>query len=137
MTSSQPRHRGIGPFVVLAVSNLIAGAASPAERSIDASPYGDRWVYCSLNLQVDQSVDALIAIIGRAKKSGYTGIMLAALTPWGFFRYWWVTVKFALTVVLTVAGIALLGQWREGMINAVVRGTPVSRAAWATIASQV
>ena len=41
------------------------------------SPYVDRWVYCSFNLQVDKSVDDLIALIERARRDGYTGIVLA------------------------------------------------------------
>ena len=30
-----------------------------------------------------------------------TGLLLGILTPWGLLRYWWVTIKLALTVVLT------------------------------------
>jgi hypothetical protein len=30
-----------------------------------------------------------------------TGLLLGALTSWGLFRYWWVTVKLAITAVLT------------------------------------
>lgn len=74
-------------------------------------------------LQAAQHLDHTL-LIYFANSAAYTGIMLAALTPWGFFRYWWVTVKFTLTVVLTVVGIALLGQWRQGMIDAVRSGGP-------------
>ena len=34
-----------------------------------------------------------------------TGLLLGILTPWGLFRYWWVTIKLAITAVLT--GVAL------------------------------
>ena len=74
-------------------------------------------------LQAAQHLDRTL-LIYFANSAAYTGIMLAALTPWGLFRYWWVTVKFTLTVLLTVVGIALLGQWREGMIDAVRNGAP-------------
>jgi hypothetical protein len=37
----------------------------------------DRWVYCSRNLLVDGNVDAVIALMERAKKSGCTGLLLA------------------------------------------------------------
>ena len=37
----------------------------------------ERWLYCSVNLQVDRSVDDLTALFDRAKRSGYTGILLA------------------------------------------------------------
>lgn len=30
-----------------------------------------------------------------------TGLLLGILTPWGLLRYWWVTVKLAITAVLT------------------------------------
>jgi hypothetical protein len=30
-----------------------------------------------------------------------TGLLLGLLTPWGLFRYWWVTIKLAITAVLT------------------------------------
>lgn len=30
-----------------------------------------------------------------------TGLLLALLTPWGLFRYWWVTIKLAITATLT------------------------------------
>jgi hypothetical protein len=74
-------------------------------------------------LQAAQHLDHTL-LIYFANSAAYTGIMLAALTPWGFFRYWWVTVKFTLTVILTIVGIALLGQWRQGMIDAAQGGGP-------------
>jgi hypothetical protein len=30
-----------------------------------------------------------------------TGLPLGILTPWGLFKYWWVTIKLAITTVLT------------------------------------
>ena len=36
----------------------------------------ERWVYASSNLQVDANVDQMIALIGRAKASGYTHLLL-------------------------------------------------------------
>ena len=33
-------------------------------------------MYCSANLQVDQSVDDLNALFSRASRAGYTGILL-------------------------------------------------------------
>jgi hypothetical protein len=31
-----------------------------------------------------------------------TGLLLGVLTPWGLFRYWWVTIKLAITAGLTL-----------------------------------
>ena len=36
-------------------------------RAARSPPYADRWLYCSANLQVDRSVDELIALFDRAK----------------------------------------------------------------------
>ncbi len=76
MIGAHTRCRKIGPLIFLAASHLLAGAAMPAELFLAPSPYGERWVYCGANLQVDRSVDDVIAIIERAKRSGYTGILL-------------------------------------------------------------
>ncbi|MEV4479666.1 hypothetical protein [Micromonospora coxensis] len=44
-----------------------------------------------------------------ANASAFTGFMLAAATPWGFVRHWWVLVKFAITLVQLYLGIFVLG----------------------------
>jgi len=36
-----------------------------------------RWVYCSRNLWVDKNVDDIEALLRRAAKAGYTGVLLA------------------------------------------------------------
>jgi len=56
-------------LVLFLFTTQYAAAAEPA--------YERRWVYCSHNLLVEKNVDDLIAIIQRAEKAGYTGIMLA------------------------------------------------------------
>lgn len=42
-----------------------------------AAPYQRRWVYCSFNMMVEKNCDELIALMDRAKASGYNGIMIA------------------------------------------------------------
>ncbi|MBP2337221.1 hypothetical protein JOF41_003399 [Saccharothrix coeruleofusca] len=54
--------------------------------------------------------------------AAYTGVMLSALTPWGFFRHWWVTVKFWLTLIAILLGSIFLGRWLEGSIEALRAG---------------
>lgn len=49
-----------------------------------------------------------------ATASAYSGFMLSALTAWGYFRYWWVLMKAAITVVQLSLGIFLLGQNLDG-----------------------
>lgn len=43
-----------------------------------------------------------------ATSSAFSGLMLAALTQWGYFRYWWVLAKFAITVTQLYVGIFVL-----------------------------
>jgi hypothetical protein len=66
------------------IAGLIAAVAAtaaqhgPQSTAADgSSTYRDRWVYCSFNLQVDKSVDDLTALFERARRAGYTGVMLA------------------------------------------------------------
>ena len=51
--------------------------ARGAEGRTSSAAYGERWVYCSANLQVDKSAGDLIALIERASRGGYTGVVLA------------------------------------------------------------
>jgi hypothetical protein len=37
-----------------------------------------------------------------------TGLLLGILTPWGLFNYWWVTIKLAITTVLTAVVLLVL-----------------------------
>jgi hypothetical protein len=61
----------------------------------------------------DAAVAMALAVDGRlvgpmADASAFTGIMLAAATPWGFFVHRWVLVKFLITLVQLHLGIFLL-----------------------------
>lgn len=53
-----------------------------------------------------------------ADASAFTGVMLAAATPWGFFRHWWVLAKFSITVVQLFLGIFLLSRTLEHSVTA-------------------
>lgn len=67
-------------------------------------------------------------IIPAAILSLLTGILLCALTIWGFFKHYWVIVKGIATVTLIVVGTFWLGPW----VNAVTAISEVERAqAWA------
>ncbi|RKT56071.1 hypothetical protein [Saccharothrix australiensis] len=43
-----------------------------------------------------------------ATTSAFTGLMLSGLTPWGYFRHWWVLAKTVITVSQLYAGIFVL-----------------------------
>ncbi|MDX5454832.1 MAG: hypothetical protein LPK27_19040 [Rhodococcus sp. (in: high G+C Gram-positive bacteria)] len=53
-----------------------------------------------------------------ANASAFTGFLLAAATPWGFLRYWWVAIKFVLTVVQVNLGIFLLSAGLNSSVDA-------------------
>ena len=66
----------------------------------------------------DAATSMALKVDGRlvgpmADASAFTGVMLAAATPWGFFRHWWVLTKFAITVVQLGLGIFLLSRTLE------------------------
>jgi hypothetical protein len=60
--------------MALAISNVPVRDAAGADPA--PTRYGERWVYGSANLQVNQSADDLIALIHRASRAGYTGVVL-------------------------------------------------------------
>lgn len=82
--------RADGWAMALAQTTLVGhgiGAAGPTRHAADAmAEYLD------------------VALLQHlAVAAAYTGTMLALLTPWGIFRFWWVTVK----LVLTLGGLYL------------------------------
>src|ERR1700722_13034036 len=60
---------GAACIAMLAACSVFA--AEPPGR------YADRWVWVMSNLLVDDQVDKITAIVERASKSGYNGLVLA------------------------------------------------------------
>jgi hypothetical protein len=57
---------------------VVAWLGLIAQFGLAAGPrYGERWVYCGTNLQVEQSAKDTIALIERAKKDGYTTLLIS------------------------------------------------------------
>lgn len=50
-------------------------------------------------------------IIASAMGSLFTGLLLSWLTHWGFFKYYWIIVKLAVTVGAVLFGTFFLGPW--------------------------
>lgn len=67
---------------------------------------------------------ALLANLANA--SAFTGFFLAVATPWGYFRHWWVLVKFALTVAQLYLGIFVLSDALRDSEVAARTGAPAS-----------
>lgn len=59
-----------------AVALLLLSTTCPAGEA-GGSRYDERWVYCMTNLQTEPSVKDVIALIERAKRDGYTAIVIA------------------------------------------------------------
>jgi uncharacterized membrane protein len=62
-------------------------------------------------------------IISSAFGCLITGILFSFLTNWGFFKHYWITTKYVITVVTMLFGTFYLGPWVNGMeaISAVDR----------------
>ncbi len=54
-------------------------------------------------------------IIPAAIGSLLTGLLISWLTPWGFFKWRWIVVKWALTISVMLFGTFALGPWVNGM----------------------
>lgn len=61
-------------------------------------------------------IDDYIVIIG-ANGALLTGLIYSLCTPWGFFRWHWITFKWILTVALIAFGTFFLGPWVNGMVD--------------------
>jgi hypothetical protein len=61
---------------------------------------------------LDHNVLAIMANV-----SAFTGMMLSATTPWGYFRHWWVLAKFVITVSQLYLGIFVLSKNLEAAAN--------------------
>jgi len=63
-------------------------------------------------------------LVLMANVSVYTGLMLSALTPWGYFRYWWVLAKFAISMVQLYVGIFILSPSLADAVQTARQGQP-------------
>ncbi|WP_330273243.1 hypothetical protein OG205_41495 [Lentzea sp. NBC_00516] len=64
-----------------------------------------------------------------ANTSAFSGFMLSATTPWGYFRHWWVLAKFVITVSQLYIGIFILsGNLQEALNGHVTAWMPVGTA---------
>lgn len=56
-----------------------------------------------------------IVIVGGAVGCLLTGLVYSLMTPWGFFKFRWITVKWIATVLLILFGTFFLGPWIDEM----------------------
>lgn len=57
-----------------------------------------------------------------ANASAFTGFVLAAGTAWGYFRHWWVLIKFAITLIQLYLGIFVLSARLDTAISSARTG---------------
>jgi hypothetical protein len=68
-------------------------------------------------------------LVHFANASAFTGLVLAAATPWGLVRHWWVSVKFVVTFVQLYLGIFVLHGVLDDLATAADRGRTVEMVA--------
>lgn len=64
-----------------------------------------------------------MVLIPAAICSFLTGLLISWLTPWGFFKWRWVTVKWVLTIAVMVFGTFWMGPWLNE-VEAITRSEP-------------
>lgn len=66
----------------------------------------------------------------------YTGMMLSALTPLGYFRHWWVVVKLVLSWASLLTAAIFISEWLPQAIEAtkVGQGGPMAPLLIGTVA---
>ncbi|MEU8004847.1 hypothetical protein AB0B66_27115 [Catellatospora sp. NPDC049111] len=72
-----------------------------------------------------------------ATSSAFTGLMLSALTAWGYLRYWWVLAKFAITLTQLYVGIAVLSPRLDALAGGATADAGPLIAASALMASAI
>lgn len=109
VTSSVAWLGAVGSFLVLAIAGLI-GRDNQMVRAVYLATELTTWY----------------AIVPLAFASLLTGLVVALGTPWGLFRYYWVLVKFMLTLLATT--LLLLHTRPIGRLAAIARETTVGGA---------
>lgn len=56
-----------------------------------------------------------IVVVGGAVGCLLTGLVYSLVTPWGFFKFRWVAVKWISTILLILFGTFFLGPWLNEM----------------------
>ncbi len=77
MNTRKIGHVALGVALYLGASFLQSARCRAADVDASRPTYARRWIYCSFNLQVDKSADDLIALLERAARAGYNGVLLA------------------------------------------------------------
>lgn len=72
-------------------------------------------------VQVAELLDGTVLVLS-ANMSALTGFLLTAVTTWGYFHHWWVTIKFVITFGQLFAGIFVLSAAMPELVAAAAAG---------------
>ena len=64
-------------------------------------------------------------IIPSAMGIMVTGLLISMMTKWGFFKFYWVTVKWVITLALLISGTFWLFPWLNNIIDLSNKQTPL------------
>lgn len=98
---------------VLSVSSWIGGTLAMLLLAIylQNGANGEQLLYTMASMEViDENLlkyPALLTLI--------TGIMLSVWTQWGLVKYYWVIIKFLLTIATIMIGILFLNKWTASL----------------------
>lgn len=85
-----------------AIAMVLLIALRPAKLQSDS----ELVAYCVCVTWIDDWI-----IIGAAGGSLLSGLFLSWKTPWGFFKWYWVSIKLVATVAMVAFGATCLGPW--------------------------
>lgn len=113
------RHLLVWLHVVSSVSWLSQAAALTVLLLVSAfSPPGPHKAAAAAGAELlDKTV-----LVHSANTAAFTGLILAAVTTWGYFHHWWVAVKFVLTVGQLYVGIFVLSATLHETVTATEQG---------------
>ncbi|MFD3748015.1 PDR/VanB family oxidoreductase [Nocardia sp. NPDC058633] len=113
------RHLLVWLHVVSSVSWLSQVAALTVLLLVSAvSPPGERKTASAITAELlDQTV-----LVHSANTAAFSGLILAAVTTWGYFHHWWVCVKFVLTLGQLYVGIFILSAAMHDTVAAAEQG---------------
>ena len=99
---------------ILLIGAWVGAACSMVLLQFVSHPKGGDELY-AVNATLKQIDDFMV--IPTAIGSLLTGLLLSFLTPWGFFKWRWITLKWVLTLGVILFGTFALGPWLNGMVD--------------------
>lgn len=105
--------RWLKSFHLLFVCLWVGGAATISLKQFFVRPTDGMELYGTLAMM--DFIDVCIIIPG-ALGCLLTGVLYSAMTPWGWFRHRWITVKWIICLYGVIVGTYPLGPWLSEMV---------------------